>query len=91
MVTIARPRFRSVLLLLTAIMLVHPLSALADRIDIDDPSVLGPVLSARAFTIRARSNAELPRFGTKAGSTRMSTLCRVVPTFRARGAVKPAW
>ena len=43
MVTIDRPRVWSVLLLLTAIMLVHPPSARADRIDIDDPSVLGPL------------------------------------------------
>jgi PEP-CTERM motif len=44
MVTIDRPRIWSVLLLLTAIMLVRPMSARADRIDINDPSVLGPVL-----------------------------------------------
>ena len=44
MVTIDRPRVWPVLLLLTAIMLVHPPSARADRIDIDDPSVLGPVV-----------------------------------------------
>ena len=46
MVTNARSRFWPVLLLLTAIMLVHPPSARADRIDIDDPSVLGPLYSA---------------------------------------------
>jgi PEP-CTERM motif len=44
MVTIARPRVWPILLFLTAIMLVHPPSARADRIDIDDPSLLGPVL-----------------------------------------------
>ena len=44
MVTNARPRVWPVLLLLTAIMLVHPPSARADRIDIDDPSILGPVV-----------------------------------------------
>ena len=44
MVTNARSRFWPVLLLLTAIMLVHPPSARADRIDIDDPSILGPVV-----------------------------------------------
>ena len=44
MVTIARPRFWPVLLLLTAIMLVHPASARADRIDITNPTLLGPVL-----------------------------------------------
>jgi len=44
MVTIARPRVWPILLFLTAIMLVHPPSARADRIDIDDPSVLGPVV-----------------------------------------------
>ena len=40
----ARSRFWPVLLLLTAIMLVYPPSARADRIDINDPSVLGPVV-----------------------------------------------
>ena len=50
MVTIDRPRVWSVLLLLTAIMLVHPPSARADRVDINDPTVLGPVLlSDRIF------------------------------------------
>ena len=49
MVTIDRPRVCSVLLLLTAIMLVHPPSARADRIDIDDPSVLGPVVLTKDF------------------------------------------
>ena len=44
MVTIDRPRVCPVLLLLTAIMLVHPPSARADRIDIDDPSELGAVV-----------------------------------------------
>ena len=44
MVTIDRPRVWPVLLLLTAIMLVHPPSARADRIDINDPTVLGPVV-----------------------------------------------
>jgi PEP-CTERM motif len=44
MVTNARSRFWPVLLLLTVIMLVHPPSARADRIDIDDPTVLGPVV-----------------------------------------------
>jgi hypothetical protein len=44
MVTIDRPRVCPVLLLLTAIMLVHPPSAHADRIDIDDPSELGSVV-----------------------------------------------
>ena len=44
MVTNARSRFWPVLLLLTAIMLAHPPSARADRIDITDPTVLGPVL-----------------------------------------------
>ena len=43
MVTNARSRFWPALLLLTVIMLVHPPSARADRIDIDDPSDLGPV------------------------------------------------
>ena len=47
MVTNARPRVWPVLLLLTAIMLVHPPSARADRIDIDDPSILGPVGTQR--------------------------------------------
>jgi PEP-CTERM motif len=46
MVTNARPRAWSVLLLLTALMLVHPPSARADRIDIDDPTLLGPVLQS---------------------------------------------
>ena len=46
MVTIARSRFWPVLLLLTAIMLVHPPGARAERIDINDPSVLGPVLQS---------------------------------------------
>ena len=46
MVTNARSRFWPVLLLLTAIMLVHPPSARADRIDIDDPTLLGPVLQS---------------------------------------------
>ena len=41
MVTIDRPRVWQVLLLLTAIILVHPPSARADRIDIDDASELG--------------------------------------------------
>ena len=49
MVTIDRPRVSLVLLLLTAIMLVHPPNARADRIDIDDPSVLGPVLLSDRF------------------------------------------
>ena len=49
MVTNARSRFWPVLLLLTVIMLVHPPSALADRIDIDDPSVLGPVVSTQGL------------------------------------------
>jgi hypothetical protein len=40
MVTIDRSRVWPVLLLLTAIMLVHPPSARAARIDINDPSVL---------------------------------------------------
>jgi PEP-CTERM motif len=44
MVTIDRPRVWQVLLLLTTIILVHPPSARADRIDINDPTVLGPVL-----------------------------------------------
>ena len=44
MVTIARARVSPVLLLLVAIMLVHPPSARAARVDIDDPSLLGPVL-----------------------------------------------
>ena len=35
-----------VLLLLTAIMLVHPPSARAERIDINDPALLGPVLQS---------------------------------------------
>jgi PEP-CTERM motif len=46
MVTIDRSRVWPVLLLLTAIMLVHPPSARAARIDINDPSVLGPVLQS---------------------------------------------
>ena len=46
MVTIARPRVWPILLFLTAIMLVHPPSARADRIDINDPSLLGPVLQS---------------------------------------------
>ena len=46
MVTNARSPFRPVLLLLTAIMLVHPPSARAERIDINNPSVLGPVLQS---------------------------------------------
>ena len=49
MVTIDRPRVCSVLLLLTAIMLVHPPSARADRVDINDPTVLGPVLLRDRF------------------------------------------
>ena len=49
MVTIARPRVWPILLFLTAIMLVHPPSARADRIDIDDPSVLGPVVLTQDF------------------------------------------
>ena len=48
MVTIDWPRVCPVLLLLTA-MLVHPPSARADRIDIDDPSVLGPVVLTKDF------------------------------------------
>ena len=44
MVTNDRPRVWPVLLLLTAIMLVHPPSARADRIDIDDPSELGSLV-----------------------------------------------
>ncbi len=44
MVTNARSRCWPILLLLTAIMLVHPPSARADRIDINDPTALGPVL-----------------------------------------------
>jgi hypothetical protein len=44
MVTIARRRVCPILLFLTAIILVHPPSARADRIDIDDPTVLGPVV-----------------------------------------------
>ena len=47
MVTIYRPRVWPVLLLLTAIMLVHPPSARADRIDINDPTVIGPVGHSR--------------------------------------------
>ena len=46
MVTIDRPRVWPVLLLLTAIMLVHAPGARAERIDINDPSVLGPVLQS---------------------------------------------
>ena len=42
MVMIARSRFWRVLLLLTAIMLGHPPGARAERIDIDDPALLGP-------------------------------------------------
>jgi hypothetical protein len=45
-VTIDRSRVWPVLLLLTAILLVHPPSARAARIDINDPSVLGPVLQS---------------------------------------------
>ena len=44
MVTIDRSHVWPVLFLLSALVLVHPSSAHADRIDIDDPSVLGPVL-----------------------------------------------
>ena len=44
MVTIDCPRLWPVLSLLPALVLVHPSNAHADRIDIDDPSVLGPVL-----------------------------------------------
>ena len=44
MVTIARPRVWPVLPLLTAIMLVHPPSARADRIDIDEASELGSLV-----------------------------------------------
>jgi hypothetical protein len=43
MVMNACSRFRPVLLLLTAILLVHPPGARAARIDIDDPALLGPV------------------------------------------------
>ena len=46
MVTIARSRLWPVLLVLTALMLVHPPSARAERIDIDDPALLGPVLQS---------------------------------------------
>ena len=46
MVTKARPRVRPVLLLLTAILLVHAPGARAARIDIDDPALLGPVLQS---------------------------------------------
>ena len=46
MVTHACSRFWPVLLLLTAIMLVHPPGARAERIDVNDPSVLGPVLQS---------------------------------------------
>ena len=46
MVTNARPRIWPVLLLLTVILLVRPPSARAERIDIDDPALLGPVLQS---------------------------------------------
>ena len=46
MLSIDPPRVWPVLLLLTAIMLVHPPRARAERIDINDPSVLGPVLQS---------------------------------------------
>ena len=49
MVTIDRPRVWPVLFLLTAIMLVHPPSARADRIDINDPSGPGPVVFTKDF------------------------------------------
>jgi PEP-CTERM motif len=44
MITIARLRVWPVLLPLAAILLVRPASARADRVDIDDPSLLGSVL-----------------------------------------------
>ena len=44
MVRIGRPRVWPILLFLTAIMLVHPPSARADRIDIDDASELGSLV-----------------------------------------------
>jgi hypothetical protein len=44
MVTIARPRFWLGLLLVTAMMLVCPPTARATRVDIDDPTLLGPVV-----------------------------------------------
>lgn len=49
MAAIARFRVWPVLLLLTPILLVPPRSAYADRIDINDPSVLGPVLFSVDF------------------------------------------
>ena len=75
MVTHACSRFWPGPLLLTAIMLVYPPSAHADRIDIDDPSVLGPVCSAMKFTTTGSCyQRELPRFGTQAGSIGTSML-----------------
>jgi hypothetical protein len=44
MVTFARPRVRQVSFLLAAIMLACPPIASATRIDIDDPTLLGPVV-----------------------------------------------
>ena len=44
MLTLPRSRDLSVLLLLTALMLAHPQGALAERVDINDPTVLGPVV-----------------------------------------------
>ncbi len=49
MVTNARPRVLLVLILLPAIMLVHPPSARADRIDIDDVSELGSLVFRGGF------------------------------------------
>jgi hypothetical protein len=94
MVTNARSRFWPVLLLLTVIMLVHPPSARADRIDIDDPTVLGPVVLRDVIydhSAYERFVAEVRYLG---GSTRISTLFRVLPTFLAVSANvrgKPVW
>ncbi len=49
MVTNARSRCWPILLLLTAIMLVHPPSARADRIDIDEASELGSLVFRESF------------------------------------------
>jgi len=48
MVTIARSRLWPVLALLAAIVL-HPADARATRVDINDPSLLGPVVSTQDF------------------------------------------